>query len=240
MPLVWVYGNACLSERLRLGGPRTNLVFGMPGARQGDAHGAWTPATRGVSPRLVVSRFIDTGSTMNLERLYAILADTTVQLRTGPEVTREQVGILDITHVYAMPHVDQAPPDLERVDVVFMVIGVHKARAEAHRAELLQILATYPEPERLAGGPSYIELGAVIGDQGAALQLFALGAVLGLWTVITPRTLGFDDEASIREMAGSGLVMMSGFKDADVPRGTPDSVGPVGRSDLSDGSRHDG
>ncbi len=161
---------------------------------------------------------------MNLDRLYAILADTTVQLRTGPEVTRERVGILDVTHVYAMPHVDDALPHLERVDVVFVVVGVDKAKAERHRAELLAILATYPEPKRFAGGPSYIEVGGVLGDQGAALQLFALGQVLGLWTVITPRTLGFDDAVDIRDMAGRGLVMISGFKPSGASPGSAPAV----------------
>lgn len=146
---------------------------------------------------------------MNLDRLYAILGEATVQLRKGPEVVSDERAI----HVYAMPHVDTARPDLQLVDVVFMVIGVDKALAEANRSELLGILAMYPEPERLKGGPSYIELGAVIGDQGAALQLFALGEVLGLWQVITPRTLSFTDEAKILELAGRGLVMISGLGD---------------------------
>jgi hypothetical protein len=149
---------------------------------------------------------------MNLDRLYSILRDTTVQLRKGAEVEHERVGHVDVTHVWAMPHESEAAPDLVKVDCALLVIGVDKTRAEAHRAALVALLNEYPEPDRLAGGPSYIELGAALGDQGAAFQLFALGQVLGLWTVITPRALGFDDDASIREMARRGLVMISGYR----------------------------
>jgi len=80
-----------------------------------------------------------------------------------------------------------------------------------YRGEIITILKDYPQLERLAGGPSYIEVGGVIGDQGAAFQLFALGEVLGLWKVVTPKILGMDD-ATARQLAGSGMIMISGFK----------------------------
>lgn len=162
---------------------------------------------------------------MNIDRLYQILRETTCQLRNGdkiegtPELV-EQIKRGDtelkgggVVEIYDMPHVSEARPDIERVDVEFVVIGVNRAKAEEHRAEFVEILKQWPQPERLAGGPSYIEVGGVIGDQGAAFELFALGKVLGLWDVITPTSLGFSgDEA--RRMAGSGLVMMTGFRAA--------------------------
>ena len=43
-------------------------------------------------------------------------------------------------------------------------------------------------------GPSYIELGAWIGDQGLALALMGLGSALGIWGIITPQTLGIEGE----------------------------------------------
>jgi hypothetical protein len=36
---------------------------------------------------------------------------------------------------------------------------------------------------------SYIELGAWLGDQGTALMLMGLGKVLGLWELMTPRSM---------------------------------------------------
>lgn len=161
---------------------------------------------------------------MNLNRLHEILAATTVQLRKGdvyegtPELVEQASrgdelkggGVLEI---FAMPHEGEALPEIERVDMEFLVIGVDRKTAAAHKAELVSILETYPAPDRLADGPSYIEVGAAIGDQGAAFQLFALGKVLGLWDVITPTTMGFKGDQA-REMAGSGFIMMTGFKAA--------------------------
>jgi len=148
---------------------------------------------------------------MDLDRLYDILRATTVQLRKGAEIERERVGHLDVTHVWAMPHESEAQPHVEKVDCELLVIGVDRARAEPLKAELQTILDDYPAPERLAGGPSYIELGAAIGDQGAAFQLFALGQVLGLWKVITPTMFGITG-AEAKTLAGQGFVMISGYR----------------------------
>ena len=148
---------------------------------------------------------------MKVDRLYHILGETTVQLRKGEEVEEHQEGNLKVTEVYAMPHESEAEAELQKVDCIFLIIGVNKQKAEQYREELIGILKEYPEPERLAGGPSYIEVGGMLGDQGAAFQLFALGEVLGLWKVITGKMLGMDDETA-RQMAGSGMVMISGFK----------------------------
>lgn len=65
--------------------------------------------------------------------------------------------------------------------------------------------------ERLKEGPSYIELGGWIGDQELALSLMGLGASLGLWNVVTPRTLGFSDDKA-------GMLMGMGFVLLEVPK----------------------
>lgn len=163
---------------------------------------------------------------MDLDRLYKILNETTVQLRKG-EVIHGSKPLVDAIKAGAesdklpggvvtfdmMPSVPEAADGLEMVDLEFLVIGVDKAKAEQHRAELVGLLNTYPYPESLAGGPSYITVGAEIGDQGAAFQLFALGKVLGLWGVITPATFGMTGEEAKRA-AGSGYIMMTGYKRA--------------------------
>jgi hypothetical protein len=158
---------------------------------------------------------------MNLDRLYKILGECTMQLRKGEEIEGtpelveqikrgEEPTVGGMAEIYAMPHVSEARPDIEKVDVEFVVIGVDKAKAEEYRAEFISILKQWPNPERLAAGPSYIEVGGEIGDQGAAFQMFALGKVLKLWDVITPKMLGATGEQA-RQMAGMGYVMMSGF-----------------------------
>ena len=127
---------------------------------------------------------------MNLKLLYEILGDTTVQLRKGSEVDSHQSGNVQVTEIYAMPHESESK-DLEMVDCHFITVGVDKAKAKARKGELINLLKSYPQPERLAQGPSYIEVGGVIGDQGAAFQLFALGQALGLWNIITPWQYGY-------------------------------------------------
>lgn len=150
---------------------------------------------------------------MNVERLWALLNECCVQLRKGAEVEVKGGAV----HMYAMPHeseVDEGEGDIWRkVDVHFVQIGVRRDKAEAHREELRSLLSEYPEPERLKSGPSYIEVGAVIGDQGMALKLFALGEVLGFWKVITPGTLRLTG-VQADEAAGAGFVMISGFNSA--------------------------
>lgn len=171
---------------------------------------------------------------MNIERLYELVRDCSVECRTGPAVvvngeqaSEQDIDMLNagevptgVTEFYSMPHVSTVQkerPDLVLVDMIFIDVGVDKARAEAHRAEFVEILNSYPELERLKGGPSYLELGAVFGDQGFALRIMAIGSVLGFWDIISAKTLGrSDDEA--REMAGVGFLMVSGYTPEALPK----------------------
>ena len=148
---------------------------------------------------------------MDLDRLHEIIRETTSGFRKGEAIQQKQTGNINVVEVFAMPHDSEADGKLIKVDCHFITVGVDKEKAEEYRDELVLILKTYPQPERLAGGPSYIEVGAEIGSQDAALQLFALGQVLGFWKVITPETLGITGQEAI-QTAGMGLVMISGFK----------------------------
>lgn len=168
---------------------------------------------------------------MDIDRLYKILNETTIQLRKGevihgdkPLVDAIKAGAEDlpggVVTFDMMPAVAEAADGLIKVDLEFLVIGVHKAKAEQHRAELIALLNTYPNPDSLAGGPSYITVGAEIGDQGAAFQLFALGKVLKLWDIITPEVFGIEGKEA-DEAAGLGMVMITGF----TPEGVGSSLG---------------
>lgn len=157
---------------------------------------------------------------MDLDKLYAILQETTCQFRKGEEVVESDAPGVHMTAIYAMPPESAARPELVKVDCHFVTVGVSMDKAEARRAELLDLLRAYPTPDRLAAGPSYIEVGGAIGDQGAALQLFALGSALKLWGVVTPESLGFSGDMA-RQMAGNGLVMITGFHDSLPPAVSP-------------------
>lgn len=56
---------------------------------------------------------------------------------------------------------------------------------------------------------SYILIGGEIGDQGLALELIALGGIVGLWKVLSPETLlPFMDDATKLHMAGTGMIAL--------------------------------
>lgn len=149
---------------------------------------------------------------MDLDALHDLLARCCVQLRKGPVVQEREVAGVKVVQIDAMPHRDEAA-DLLRIDCHFIEVGVRQWLLDEARAQLPAILEGYPEPARLAAGPSYIEVGAVIGDQGAAFMLFALGEACGLWKVITPKTMGIDGPAA-DELAGRGMVLCTGWRKA--------------------------
>jgi hypothetical protein len=55
---------------------------------------------------------------------------------------------------------------------------------------------------------SYLELGGWIGDQGRALQYMALGSLLGVFDLLTPRSVigPTIDEQLAMKLAGAGYV----------------------------------
>jgi len=170
---------------------------------------------------------------MDKRALYKILQETTAIFRKGEVVHGDAELVEAINAAQAsgrpfdpdnlpggtvtidmMPPISAAADGLTMIDVEFMVVGVEPAAAERNRAALTALLDTYPEPERLAGGPSYIEIGAVIGSQEMAFRLFALGGVLKLWEVITPQRLGIHGEDASK-LAGRGFIMMSGYRSSE-------------------------
>lgn len=143
-----------------------------------------------------------------------VLKETTFMFRKGEEIVEhEPKNGLAVTEVFAMPHESEAPGYLTMYDLVFIKVGVDHAAAERHRERILEELRAYPQPDRLAGGPSYIEFGAMVGSQDSALCFFALGAELGLWDLLTPMTFGIEGDEAL-DLAGQGMLMISGWKDA--------------------------
>jgi len=158
---------------------------------------------------------------VQIERLYTILNECSAQFRKGAEIEgdpqlveaikrgdRELPG--GVASFYMMPSVTDATDNLVKVDCHFIVVGVDKDKANERRQDLIDILNEYPNPERLKGGPSYIEVGAEVGDQGMAFKLFAVGQVLGFWDIITPARMGITGPMA-DQMAGQGFVMITGF-----------------------------
>lgn len=163
---------------------------------------------------------------MNLNRLHEIIKETTVLLRMGeviegtPELEKQlregqELTAGGVVSIDMMPHHSEAPDTLEKVDMVLVMVGVDKDKAAAIRAELAGMLEEWAPG--LKAGPSFIAWGAQVGDQGAALQLMALGKVLGFWGIISPKTIkegdrpNPTDDAECRYMASMGFLMTTGF-----------------------------
>ncbi len=159
---------------------------------------------------------------MDTNALQRILVAACRLYRKGEARTERESENVRVVEFFDMPHVSEAPKHLRMIDVHFYVVGVDMAEAERLRGALESWLATYPHPSRLRAGPSYIEIGGAIGDQGMALTLFALGEALDLWRVMKPSDLGLSSDAADRA-AGLGYVFC-------VPKGAPSSVFPAGES----------
>lgn len=153
---------------------------------------------------------------MDTKRLLEILRDSTSQFRKGGEVVEKGNESVQVTEIFAMPHESEAV-NLEKIDCHFVTVGVDKSKALGYKDELVKILADWPSEAwgapvpNLKEGPSYIHVGGVVGDQGAAFQLFALGQVLDFWKVITPETLKITGPEA-DDLAGRGFVMIDGYK----------------------------
>jgi hypothetical protein len=152
------------------------------------------------------------GKAMNLDHLHAIIDTCTWPLGKMSDVVEHDEDVLHGPEIVADQGINVGRDDLEKVDMWFLAVGVDKAKAKAHKVELIELLKTYPEPVVISNGLfSYITVGAVISDRGIVLRLFALGKVLGLWDVVTPATLGLSGELA-QDAARRGFVMCTGFK----------------------------
>lgn len=140
--------------------------------------------------------------------MIALIDETTRVYRKGAAVSRDG-PVLTVDDFPPLP--TEQPATEALVDVHFIWVSVRRAAAEQRTVELQTLLAGYPALDRLAAGPSYIELGGVLGDQGYALRLLALGEVLRLWRLFTPASFGITG-ARADEMAGSGYVLCSGWR----------------------------
>ena len=105
--------------------------------------------------------------------------------------------------------VDDVQPTGHTVDLIFFEVS---AKGEPDTDELRRLITESRQGEFCELDPwdgkehSYIEVGAWIGDQGLAMMLMGLGAVLELWPLMTPRMLPGLPDALVQQMAERGMV----------------------------------
>ena len=104
-------------------------------------------------------------------------------------------------HCFDAPSEDQQPFG-HTVDLIFFEVS----KTEDANVDTFRSLVEAEYPHWLDGQEhNYIEIGADIGDQGLGMTAMGLGAIFGIWVLMTPRSMGFPEEMAL-QMAGSGMV----------------------------------
>jgi hypothetical protein len=121
------------------------------------------------------------------------------------------------SHTDTMPG-DTAPAEKKAVQLIFLDVVVSETAdadtlrklVRAHKGEHLEV-DVFDGQEH-----SYIELGAWLGSQHYALALMGLGTHLGLWNLLSPRTMlpGMLTPEQEQDMAGRGLLSVQAIKQA--------------------------
>lgn len=128
--------------------------------------------------------------------------------KTEEPITEERHGNLNVVTIHHPNSVSEMPDVFDkRIDTHFYVVGVNTQKANEYRDEIIQIMRDYPTLDRLVQGPSYIEVGGEMGDQGIAMTTFAVLEAIGLADIMTPAKLGMTGPQA-DEMAGRGFVML--------------------------------
>lgn len=102
--------------------------------------------------------------------------------------------------------------EADGADVIFFKVkATPDANAEELKAAIVAHEGEFNEVDLFDGKEhGYIELGGWVGDQGFALMLIGLGAELGLWKLLTPKTVLGDTlpDEMVMGLAGQGLITM--------------------------------
>ncbi len=112
-------------------------------------------------------------------------------------------------------------PTGHTADLIFFKVALKPdADLEKIKAEFLDALENAWQ-----GGNehSYLEIGAEVGDQGLALMTMGLGKILGVWQLLTPRSVLGDaiTEEMAQRLAGQGMVTIMSYPGPEAPAPTP-------------------
>jgi hypothetical protein len=104
-------------------------------------------------------------------------------------------------------------PEGHTADMIFFEVSAKPTASAEKLKELVQgnVQGSHCDVDLFDGKEhSYLEIGGWIGDQGLAMMLMGLGSLLGLWKLLTPKTMlpkGIPDTL-VQEMAGRGLIVI--------------------------------
>ena len=160
---------------------------------------------------------------MDVERIIELTQTHTTVYRKGavfyhngqeidpPRTDEEAQALLrkgGVTEVFNYP---AKPENGDVIDMVFIYVGCEITETTAQ--ELRDAIGGYVFPDSgadLRHGLSYIHLGAELGSQENALRFMALGAALGMWGIMTLKSMYPDaPEQTVVDMAGRGYLYTS-------------------------------
>ena len=113
-----------------------------------------------------------------------------------------------------IPREESAPETAVNVEF-FKVVADPKADAQTLQGLVLAHSGEWGKVDVFDGGEhSYLELGGWLGSQEYALRLIGLGSHLGLWTLLSPRTMLKDlvDDEIAQALAQRGLISVQAHK----------------------------
>lgn len=110
----------------------------------------------------------------------------------------------------AGPEPEKHQPTGHTADLIFFQVA---ARNNPDPEQLKKLLrehqSEYGSCDLLDGKEhSYLQVGGFVGEQGLALMLMGLGSLLGLWKLLTPRSVmgKLIDEEMVHKLAGAGYI----------------------------------
>lgn len=111
---------------------------------------------------------------------------------------------------------EDSQPEGHTADLIFFQVANNGATAEELKSLIIDAESGEFCDVTVFDGAEhgFIELGAWLGDQGLALMLMGLGTVLGLWKLLTPKTVIGNTlpEETVMLMACNGLVTIQAEK----------------------------
>lgn len=132
-----------------------------------------------------------------VQELAQLIRRVTVQANSGDGRTLE--GFIDLGFFQVTIEDAEGKPQLTAEEF----LPVLRAAFEQKTGEFADM-----DLEGFLQGPSYITLGAWLGDQGVAIALIGVGALLELWDVASPETLGITGPEA-DSMRGMGFLFPS-------------------------------
>lgn len=99
---------------------------------------------------------------------------------------------------------EEHQPEGHTVDLTFFKVALI---GEPSKDEFEELTADISELLKEGTEIGYMQLGGMLGDQGMALQVMAIGDLLGVWKVNSPESmLPFMDAEMKMQMAGQGMI----------------------------------